>query len=167
MANYMQEAFLRIDDMLVEAVASERDDIDIAFWPYQQEGPFPYVTKRWGPSADDLKTFDEFIEVSVETVLLRLVMAHIDAGQTDGIQDESHIYMVLIKDYFRKHPMLTTDAGTYADQGPDYLLFGSDVFQAPMLSHTGVVVFINSGIGAQQLGCEFTLRLPYLRDALP
>jgi hypothetical protein len=67
-----------------------------------------------------------------------------------------------LEDYLRGlNAMLFTDAGTYADEGPDWLFN-----RQPLLaSHTGLVVFLNTGLAQQQIGCEFTLRLHYLRSA--
>jgi hypothetical protein len=67
---------------------------------------------------------------------------------------------VLLENYLRTHPMMDTDAGTYDDDGgPTYLHLNM-----VLASHTGVVVFANSGVGAMEIGCEFTLRLFYLRS---
>ena len=165
MADYIQEAFLRIFAMQKEAVATLKTDIDTQFWPWQ--GTPPYFTNRLGPMAADVQNFDEWIESDYHTVLMRLVTAHITEDYTGNPQDKTHQYIVLTETYFRQHPMLSTDAGTYADDGgPNFLLVGGGGFEAQITNHTGVVVFTNSGIGAQQLGCEFTLRLPYLRSVL-
>src|SRR4030042_2143630 len=129
MADYIQETFLRIKAMQKEAVASLKPDLDVEFWPHQQEGPWPYMTNRLGPMNADFKTYSEDIDVEIHTVLMRLVSGHITEGQISGIQDEVHAYIVLLENYFRTHPLLTTDAGTYADDGgPAYLLYGADVF---------------------------------------
>jgi len=165
MVDYIQEAFLRIFAMQKEAVATLKTDIDTQFWPWQ--GDPPYFTSRFGPSNEDLSSYSEDIGADVDTVLMRIVTAHITEDYRGNAQDKTHQYIALIKSYFRQHPMLTTDAGTYADDGgPDFLLWGGGNQVAEIKSHTGTVVFTNSGIGAMQLGCEFTLTLPYLSEVL-
>jgi hypothetical protein len=157
--NLIQEAMNRLSAMVKEAVASEYTDVDVRFWPYQQEGPFPYFTKRLGGMTRDPSERSEEIDLYTYTILLRMVVGHITEGYTGEIQDNTHVLIGLIEDYLRQHPMMSTDAGTFAeDGGPDYLQI-----QMILESHTGVVVFANSGIGAMEIGCEFTLRLPYLR----
>lgn len=166
MADYIQDAFSRIEAMQKEAVVSLKTDIDVFFWPEQGE-ILPYFTNRLGPMATFTDGFDEWIEGYWHTVLMRLVVGHITEGFPGGVQDDAHQYIVLTETYFRTHEMLATDTGTYADNGPTFLLTaGANRFLAQLTNHTGLVVFANSGIGAQQVGCEFTLRLPYLRSAL-
>lgn len=168
MSNYIQDAFLRITAMLQEAFNTELGyNVDVRLWPHQQETK-PYFTLRLGPMQQDITTYDEWIEGYNHTILIRLVTAHLTQGQIDEPEDNNHHYIVLVEDYFRKHPMLTTDSGTYEDDGgPNYLLYAGNQYQAEIVSHTGIVIFLNTGLANQQVGCEFTLRLPYLRDALP
>lgn len=159
MSNYLENAFDRLDAMVKEAVATKRGDVDIYFWPYEQEGPFPYFTKRLGAMTNDTADLSEDFEIYNHTILLRMVVGHFKDGYTDGIQDETHIYVQLLETYLREHPYLQTDAGSYT-AAADWL----QNLQPLLAGHTGLVVFSNAGIFGNQIGCEYTLRLRYIRN---
>jgi hypothetical protein len=164
MPNYIQDIMARLVAMekesLATVAASNNQTPDaVAFWPYEQES-FPYFTNRLGAMNNNQPGYATEIQDYQHTILIRLVVAHWESGFEGDKADIAYQYLVAFEDYFRKHPMLTTDpTGLYPDD-PDYL------FEEMVLSgHTGLIVFQNTGINAFQYGIEFTLVLPYLRDA--
>lgn len=158
--NYVQDMMKRVAAMQIEAVASLKTVDAKGFWPYQQE-ELPYFTNRWGGLTNVDDVFGEDIDQEAHVILMRLVAAHLTEGYDSAtINDASNIviqYAVLVVEYFRNHPRLTTDSGAYTGE-PDYLLQ-----DARLTNHTGVVIFSNSGIGQLQYGTEFTLEIPFLR----
>jgi hypothetical protein len=160
--NYIQEAFKRIEEMCQEALNAQLGyDIDVILWPHSQEKK-PYITLRLAPMTNNPSDLSEDLQIYERMCFMRLVTGHVTEGKVDEVQDKTHIYIVLLEDYLRGlNSMLFTDAGTYADEGPDWLFN-----RQPLLADdTGLVVFLNSGIGQNQVGCQFSLRLHYLRSA--
>jgi hypothetical protein len=161
--NYLQDVFARLFAMQIEAMAAISKDVDTLYWPNQQND-FPYITTRLATMTVDTDTFSEEVEAYNHTVLMRLVVGHFTEGYEGEPQDKALQYIVALEDYFREHENLTTDAGSYTSE-PDYLLVANtNVLQAPLSGHTGLIAFNNGGIGQIQLGCEFTLNLAFLRD---
>lgn len=164
MPNYIQDIMARLVAMEVESlttVAATNDQTPdaVAYWPYQQEA-FPYFTNRLGAMTNLQPGYATEIEDYRHTILIRLVIDHWKAGFEGDKADIAYQYLVAFEDYFRKHPMLTTEAGGLFPDDPDYLLE-----EMILTGHTGLIIFQNVGIDANQYGIEFTLALPYLRDA--
>jgi hypothetical protein len=164
MPNYIQDIMARLVAMEKEALATvaaanNQTPDAVAFWPYEQEA-FPYFTNRLGPMSNQQPGYATEIQDYRHIVLIRLVVDHWNAGFEGDKADIAYQYLVAFEDYFRNHPMLTTDpTGDYPND-PDYL------FEEMILSdHTGLSIFQDAGITALQYGVEFTLQLPYLRNA--
>jgi hypothetical protein len=153
-SNYLQDMLARFAAMEEEAVSG----CDAApYWPYQQ-GAFPYWSNRLGTMTLNDSEFGEDIQQYIHQVLARFVIAHLESGYHGENADKLVDWLGDIQTYFRTHPMLTTDAGSYTAP-PDFLHY-----EMRMVSHTGLVVFQNAGIGSNQLGVEFTFELPYMRS---
>lgn len=151
-SSYMGNAMLRIAAMEEEALSGS----DAApFWPYSQES-FPYWTNR--PAARSTDDWSEDIQVYRRQVLARLVIGHLESGYKGENADKLIDWMADIETYWREHPMLTTDAGSYTSE-PDYLFE-----EMRNLTDTGLVVFQNSGLMSTQIGVEYTLDIPFLRS---
>ncbi len=163
MPNYIQDIMARLVAMekeSLETVAATNNQTPdaVAFWPYEQES-FPYFTNRLGAMSNLQPGYSTEVQDYRHTILIRLVVDHWKAGFEGDKSDIAYQYLVAFEDYFRQHPMLTTDAGAYTSS-PDYL------FDEMILTgHTGLIIFQNAGINAMQYGIEFTLALPYLRDS--
>ena len=149
----------RVAAMEIEALATVTSGAfdAVKYWPYQQEVT-PYMTNRLGEMTPDYDAFTEDIEQYNHTILMRIVVDHVTAGYAGDKADLAYQYAQAIETYFRQHPQLTTDAGSYTTV-PNYL---QELTR--LISHTGLVVFDNGGIGALQLGIEFTLQIPFLRE---
>lgn len=120
---------------------------------YQQEA-FPYMTNRLGPktlatSADDMFTY-------TRAIAKRFVVAHKTEGFSEQASDKVTDWLALIEDYYRENDMLASEL--FPSQ-PSYL----SPLGVTLGSDTGLVSFINSGIGVTQVGVEFTLQVPILK----
>ena len=160
--NHIQDMLKRIAAMQMEAIGPDTAlspplDTAKSFWPYQQS-TLPYMVNRLGTSTVDYDTYSEEIQGIGYTVLMRLVVDHVGAAYEGGTANLAYQYIQPLQEYFRNHPLLTTDAGDYTDP-PDYLFF-----DAQLLSHTGLISFLNFGGMNIQLGVEFTLQIPFLRE---
>lgn len=137
-----------------EAMASVPGFYSSRSFPYFQEG-FPYMVNRLGGKSTPISPEDFFVETRL--VIKRLVVGHVDEGFKGQVNDKLSEWMVLIEDYYRDNTMLTSIA--FPDE-PDYIhpqgvSIGID---------TGLAFFINSGIGVSQIGVEFTLTVPIIRE---
>jgi hypothetical protein len=161
MTNYIEDAMTRIVEMQKEVFTDDIGEVcdAVPYWPYEQES-FPYWTNRLAAMTPDYTEFAEDIQTNPETILMRLVVDHVTAGYKGDKPKKAHEYYVPIIDYFSQHSGLNTDSGTYTTCA-DYL---DPTTQAFITTHTGLVVFSNSGILTMQLGIEFTLRCPFMRS---
>jgi hypothetical protein len=161
MTNYIEDAMARIVEMQQEVFTADIGEAcdAVPYWPYEQES-FPYWTNRLAAMTPDYIEFAEDIQTNPETILMRLVVDHVTAGYKGDKPKKAHEYYVPIIDYFSQHSGLNTDSGTYTTCA-DYL---DPTTQAFITTHTGLVVFSNSGILTMQLGIEFTLRVPFMRS---
>lgn len=159
--SYLDNALDRVVAMQKEAMSTLTTGAfdSVPYWPYQQEA-FPYMTNRHGGMSPDYTKYAPDIESEPEVILMRLVVAHITAGYKGEKPALALDYYIAIRDYFRTHSNLATDGGVYTAP-PDYLDPETGAF---ISSHTGLVVFSNSGLLTPQLGYEFTLQIPYIQS---
>ena len=168
MSNYIQDMMARVAAMQLEAIGSGSTyaTIDpplrnaVPYWPYQQE-QMPYMLNRLGATTMDAGGYSEDIRDVTHNILMRLVVDHVTAKYEGEVSDYAYQYIQPLQQYFREHPMLTTDGGSYTAH-PDYLFY-----ETRIVSHTGLVVFRNFGGLPPQLSIEFTLEVPYLREGDP
>jgi hypothetical protein len=156
MSSYLSDAMDRIVAMQKEALNTlTGGKVDaVTYWPYQQND-YPYFINRLGALSLD-NEYGEDIDGYIHVVLMRLVVGHITEGYKGETPANMYDYIPAVQAFFRNNPMLTSTANPTA---PDYLFY-----EARIISHTGFVVFSQGGIGQLQVGCEFTLQLPYLRE---
>lgn len=156
-------AMLRIAAMQKQALADLTPSVAadaVAFFPWEQES-FPYFANWWqGPedkySIDDQdEDASEDIAVEWHVIVTRLVIAHLTAGYSGENQANAYDWDEAIRQYFRTHPFLTSD------EYPTALDF-IDPLGIQMADCTGIRTFSNAGISAQQIGCEYTWRLPIM-----
>jgi hypothetical protein len=161
MTNYVEDALARIVEMQKEVFSADIGETcdAVPYWPYQQE-TFPYWSNRLAAMTPEYTKYAEDIQDNPETILMRLVVDHVTARYAGQVPKKAHEYYVPIMDYFAQHSGLQTDSGTYQTCA-DYLDPDTGAYIA---THTGVVVFQNSGILDNQLGIEFTLRIPFMRS---
>jgi hypothetical protein len=161
---YLDDALDRVVAMQKEAMSALTTGAfdSVPYWPYQQER-FPYMTNRHGGMSPDYTKYAPDIESEPEIILMRLVVAHVTGGYKGEKPALALDYYIAIREYFRQHDTLTTDGTTYGDYRaiPDYL---DPETGAYISSHTGLVVFPNSGLLTPQLGYEFTLQIPYIQE---
>lgn len=162
--NYITDALDRVVAMQKEAMESVTGGQfdSVPYWPYFQND-FPYMTNRHGPMTVDYTKYAPDIEDNPEQILMRLVVHHIDAGYQGEIPAKALDYYSAIRDYFRSHSDLQTDGSTYGQftDIPDYLDPDTGAY---IVSHTGLVVFTNSGLLTPQLGYEFALSIPFMQS---
>lgn len=162
--SYLDDALDRIVAMQKEAMASiTGGKFDaVPYWPYFQND-FPYMTNRHGAMTVDYTKYAPDIEDNPETIAMRLVVAHITSGYKGEKPALALDYYIAIRNYFRTHSDLVTDGTIYGDYTsyPDYLDPDTGAY---IVSHTGLVVFANSGLPDMQLGYEFALSIPYMQS---
>lgn len=162
MPSYLSDAMLRIPAMQRECLSPLKGTaVDaVGYWLYQQEA-FPYWTNRLANTdefdyGEDQDTGTEDIEWRNYTVLMRLIVGHYTEGYKGEPQTILYEYIPLVEQFFAENPMLTS---TLYPTDPDYLHY-----EAQLTNHSGIVAFQNGGIGVTQIGCEFTLIVPYVRQ---
>jgi hypothetical protein len=149
-----------LNDLMDRIVALEKEAVTtsdaVPYWPYQQAS-FPYWTNRLGPY-EQVFAYGEDVPRDESSVLMRLVAAHVSEGYEGESQSNIHQWVVATLNKFEDNPYLvsTTYATEFDDIAPD---------GAVIISHTGLVIFQNAGVLANQLGVEFTLSVPALRQA--
>jgi len=150
--NSLLDAMQRIQAIQLEAVP---DADAVTYWPYTQE-TFPYFTNRLAQTEHG--ELSEDVEEREYTVAMRLIVGHWQSGYAGNRIEEIYRYVPAIEDAFAgvAETLVST---SYPD--PAIYLHPNGV---NITRHTGVVVFTNSGMGFQQVGVEFTLNLPMLRD---
>lgn len=112
----------------------------------------PYFTNRLG---EDVITFDsEDYSVRTYTITMRFVMAHLTEGQAGAPETQLYTHIPTIEQHFLEHPNLTSVAYPTA-------IVGLSAPGTVLTRDTGLRVFTNAGILAQQVGCEFSLSVPY------
>lgn len=160
-----------LDDALDRVVAMQKEAMEsitagkfdaVPYWPYFQND-FPYMTNRHGAMSVDYTKYAPDIEDNPETIAMRLVVDHLNADYEGGVPARCLDYYIAIRDYFRSHSDLNTDGSTYGDYTsiPDYLDPDTGAY---IVSHTGLVVFTNSGLLTPQLGYEFALAIPFMQS---
>jgi hypothetical protein len=161
MMTYLDDALDRVVAMQKEAMSALTTGAfdSVPYWPYQQES-FPYMSNRHGGMSIDYTKYAPDVESDPEVILMRLVVAHVTGGYKGEKPALALDYYIAIREYFREHSNLTTDGGLYTSP-PDYL---DPETGAYISSHTGLVVFSNSGLLTPQLGYEFTLQIPYIQE---
>lgn len=146
--NFLEELFARIVEMQKEIIDGAGA---VPFFFYQQE-TFPYFTNRLG---EDVITFDsEDYSVRTYTITMRFVMGHITEGQAGAPETQLYTHIPTIEQHFLEHPQLTSDH--YPTP-----ITGLSALNTVLTRDTGLRVFNNAGILAQQVGCEFSLSVPY------
>jgi hypothetical protein len=163
--SYLLDLMKRVVAMQLEAITPLAPDVGVDAvykWPYQQNR-FPYFTNRLGSmpvsgGGIDPGQYATDIDLYSHQVLMRLVVAHLTQGIDTDVPNNVYDYIVQVEDYFRTHPQMATDSGTYSTC-PDWILEDSRIS-----GHTGIAVFTQGGVGQAQIGCEFTLLIPILRE---
>lgn len=154
---YINDILDRVVAMEKEALVTFKPGVNaVPYWPYQQN-EFPYWTNRPGPWSQDFEHGSD-IALDTYTILMRLVAAHVTEDYEGNPQSDLHQWIVAIINFFEDNELLTSTAYSTA------LDFIYPDAAAEITSHTGVVIFRNAGVLAQQLGVEFTLEVPVLRQ---
>lgn len=155
--DYLNDMLDRIVAMEKEALSSLAPGVNaVPYWPYQQS-EFPYFTNRPGPWSPDYERGED-VALDGYSIAMRLVAAHVDEGYEGGPQGNIHQWILAVINFFEDKPFLTSTAYSTA------LDFINSDPGAEITSHTGLVIFRNAGVFAQQLGVEFTLEVPVLRQ---
>jgi hypothetical protein len=154
----LREAMARITQMEIDALVDiEGAAVDAkAYFPYEQEA-FPYWTNR---VVNMLTTypFGQDIALYSFQVGARLVMGHFTQGYEGEILTKAYDYIPAVLEYFKDRPYLTNSVQTtplsniWVDTGEG----------AEITNVVGPSGFVNSGIGAIQVGVEFTILLPFI-----
>lgn len=149
-------AKLRIIAICTETAAEHAWDADgVPYFFYTQER-FPYFTIRTGPATHTYDASNTIRDDRDFTV--RLVIAHMTEGyrgEYEGLVDD---FLGWIVPEFDTHNGRFLVGDEY-DEFPDYL----DVEGVQITNDTGLNAFQNAGIDATQIGCEFTIYVPFRR----
>lgn len=149
--NYLTNTFARTCAMDEEAL-SAYNAVSVPKFFYVQE-KFPYVTTRLGTT--ELSSDGEGFEIRVYQIIKRLVVGHADrADYTGNPEDLLLTFIPLFENFYAQRPMLTST--TYAADFDDLYPTG-----AWLTFDRAAYGFENSGIGAEQVGAEFILRVPF------
>lgn len=130
-----------------------------AYFPYAQEIT-PYFTTRIVRFAVESAEDDlgEDIPVDRYTIAIRYVAGHLSQGYQGELPDAVYDVIAAVLAYFGDHEELSTASLDALDfVGPVGARLTAGQYSA----------FTNSGIGPTQVGVEFTLDLPLIRDPYP
>jgi hypothetical protein len=116
-----------------------------------EQAAFPYFTLRIGETT--FADMDEDRETRTYTVVIRLVIGHVTEGYEGDLETALYDYIVAVEDAFANRRGLQSP--TYS-AGMRYL----NPRVTRLTRSTGLRVFQNIGIDAQQVGVEFTLVAP-------
>lgn len=108
---------------------------------------FPYLIHR--VSRLDLSFTDEDFTVNTYTVITRLVIGHLTENYVGETESNLYIWLPGLVTYFQERRWLQSAAYPTAMNK----LVGAEMQAGASI---GLTIFQNSGIGAQQVGTEFT-----------
>jgi len=152
------ELLARCAAMQVEALAalspSVTCDAVARYWHVQES--WPYWTNRLGTIAlegVDGGEWGEQLEQLDATVVMRLVVGHVTSGYRGEREGELARWASQAIDWFNARPRLTS--ATYPARMTHLLA-------ARVTACRGLVVFGDTGIGAQQIGTELELTARFL-----
>lgn len=152
--------FERLVVMEKEAVASIYPAIDAAaYFPYQQEATPYWLTRLVRLQVESGEDgLGEDVPLDRYTIALRYVAGHLSQGYEGELPDQIYDIIVAVLAYFSDHEELSTTT-----------LGAIDFVDAPgaVITAGQYSAFTNSGIGPTQVGVEFTLDLPLIRDPYP
>lgn len=159
-------------DMLARLIAMEHEALDAAIVSlmgngdrtgitavpiiFYEQSATPYIVHRVGPSVAD--NIAEDFSIRTYDVFIRVVIGHLTAnyiGENEELVDE---IIPLLEDYLLKHPMMTTDTGTFTTQPTWLFPEGIELGET-----TGVISFQIGGIGSTHVGEELGISMPVIR----
>lgn len=125
----------------------------VHYFPYEQE-TFPYFVNRLDGLDQIVQGVGEDEYVYEAKVDVLLVVAHLTSGYKSENADVIYDYIVYLINYFSQNRSLQS---TDYPNAPQYL----DPIDMDLDLSTGVSVFTNAGISAQQVGTRFTVSIQY------
>lgn len=148
MALPIDTLLLRVAAIQIEAMASISVTAGAVGYFYYTQEDFPYFTNRLGPmeSGYDSEDFDR----DTYTVIMRLIVGHLTQNYEGRNEALLSLWIPTIKTYFNSREWLQTSSGSYIAEL-------NSLIRARVTSCTGYRIFLNSGLPATQVGCEFTL----------
>ncbi len=157
MPSTLSQAMTRIAELQKDALNTlTGGKVDaVAFFPYAQED-FPYFV-NWLSGDDEDEEVSEDIVLDRYVVTMRLVVGHLTEGYEGEVALDIYEYIPAIKAAFATNSFLKstdspTDLDSIAPEGVN--ITGS----------TGLRAFVNAGLNVTQIGVDFTLELPILRE---
>lgn len=149
----LDQALLRVAALQEEAMLALSTPVTANAFPYffHVQGTFPYFINRAGDwtSEGDSEDFD----ADTHTIIMRLVIAHIDSGFEGDNDSDLYTYIPHIKTYFNERELL---------QSATYTSALDDLVRARCTDGNGLQVFRHTGATETvQVGTEWTLRLEF------
>lgn len=142
--NEMLDRIVAIEKAYFASISQAVDSLPYAL--HSQES-FPYLTHR--VSRLDLSYEDEDYTVNTYTVLSRLIIGHVTENYVGMTEDNLYTWLPGLVTYFQQRRLLQSAAYPVSMNK----LVGAEMQQG---ASTGLVIFQNTGISAQQVGTEFT-----------
>ena len=154
MSSPVAEVLARVVEIQIEVMGDLGETCDAkAYFNHTQEG-FPYWTNRMGPVVTESEIED--FEEDTYIFIMRLVIGHLTEGYEGEVEANLATWIPTIITYFNEREWLNTET-TYT-AATRYLEL------ARVTSCTGLRYFQSSGIGATQIGTEFTLTCKFTED---
>lgn len=140
-----------VDGLVVVNVAT--------YYPYQQER-LPYWTNQVQAVAFT-RDAGEDVEVRVYTIQMRLILAHRGENYDGATFDTAYDIIPAVLDTFEDHLGLTSSVHSE----PLDAVFGRAGYHGVEITAvSGPAIFTNAGIMGNQIGLQFTLTLPIIRQ---
>jgi len=154
MSSPVAEVLARVVEVQIEVMTSLGVTCDAKPYFNHTQEDFPYWTNRMGPvvTESDIEDFEEDTYVFI----MRLVIGHDTEGYDGEVETNLATWIPTIITYFNEREWLNTET-TYP-VATRYLEL------ARVTSCTGLRYFQGSGIGATQVGTEFTLTCKFTED---
>lgn len=159
MVSTLRAAMGRIAQLQQDALVGIVEVNVATYYPYQQER-LPYWTNQVQAVAFT-RDAGEDVEVRVYTVQMRLILAH-RTENYDGVTfDNAYDIIPAVLDTFEDNLGLTSSAHA----APLDAVFSRTGYHGVEITNvTGPAIFTNAGIASSQIGLQFTLNLPIIRQ---
>jgi hypothetical protein len=161
MTTYLEDALARIVDMekvcLTTDVAAGIGVNAVPRWFFTME-TFPYWTNVISQGTVQMDSED--YQLRIHTFIMRLVIGHVTSGYVGESEDKLAVYIPEVLAYFGARPTL---------KSPNYATDLTCLWMNPQTGEigaritgiSGLQVGENSGVGAQQVSCDFTLQAAF------
>lgn len=145
-----------LEKAALAALATPKTADAVPYFFHTQE-TFPYFTNR--VSGIVVEGDSEDFDVDTYQVTMRLVVGHVTEGYIGEPESNLYTYIPQIQTYFNERDGLV--------DGTTYTSHMDELHWARVTACSGLRVFQNAGISAQQVGAEFTLTCRFEEQIIP